>query len=90
MDFWLFLFSKDTEFAHALVTVIGSSYVVHGLSDQNCLSLLHLLNSCSKRQIFVMSENVISASQLKKLSQREYGEPPSPIITAFLVHADLG
>lgn len=38
MDFWLFLFSKDTEFAHALGTVIGSSSVVHGLSNQNCLS----------------------------------------------------
>lgn len=65
MDFWLFLFSKDTEFEHPLVTVTGSSSTAR-LGNQNFLSLLQLLNSCSRTQIFMMSEKVISASQLNE------------------------
>lgn len=60
MDFWPFLFSEDTEFIHALVSVIGSSSVAHGLGNQNCLFILGLLNNCSKSKIFMMSKKEAS------------------------------
>lgn len=57
--FWLFLFFKGTEFEPVLVTPTSCSSVVRGLSAQNYCSLVGYLNSCPKKQVFVMLKNVI-------------------------------